>query len=48
MCKNGGWGDINCLLVAKIGLKIYSYSTFLFRIMYVAVVCGSIDNTLTH
>ena len=27
MCKYSGWGDSNCLSVAKIGLKIYSYST---------------------
>ena len=30
VCKYSGWGDSNCLSVAKIGLKIYSYSTILF------------------
>ena len=38
VCKYSGWGDSNCLSVAKIGLKIYSYSTILFCIMYGAVV----------
>ena len=30
VCKYSGWGDSNCLSVAKIGLKIYSYSTIFF------------------
>ena len=30
MCKYSGWGDSNFLSVAKIGLKIYSYSTIRF------------------
>ena len=30
MRKYSGLGDSNCLSVAKIGLKIYSYSTILF------------------
>ena len=30
VCKYSGWGDSYCLCVAKIGLKIYSYSTILF------------------
>ena len=38
MCKYSGWGDSNCLSVAEIGLKINSYSTILFCIMYGAVV----------
>ena len=38
MCKYSGWGDSNCLSVAKTGLNIYSYSTILFCIMYGAVV----------
>ena len=48
MCKYMGRGDSNCLSVAKIGLNIYSYSTFLFCIMYGAVVYGSIVNTLAQ
>ena len=27
VCKYSGWGDSNCLSVAYIRLKIYSYST---------------------
>ena len=38
VCKYSGWGDSNCLSVAKVGLNIYSYSTILFCIMYGAVV----------
>ena len=38
VCKYSGWGDSNCLSVAIIGLKIYSYSTIFFCIMYGAVV----------
>ena len=34
VCKYSGWGDSKCLSVAKIGLKIYSYYTILFCIMY--------------
>ena len=48
VCKYSGRGDSNCLSVAKIGIKIYSYSTILFCIMYGSVVYLSIVNTLAH
>ena len=40
LCVNivGGVTVIVCLSVAKVGLKIYSYSTILFCNMYGAVV----------
>ena len=38
VCKYSGWGDSNYLSVAKVGLKIYSYPTIHFCIMYGAVV----------
>ena len=33
VCKYSGWGDSNCLSVAKLWLKIFSYSTILFFIL---------------
>ena len=38
LCVNIAVGDSNCLPVAKIGLKIYSYSTIVFCIVDGAVV----------
>ena len=41
MCKKSGWGDSNCASVAKVELKIYSYSTVLFvsSMQHIAQAC---------
>ena len=48
MCKYSRLGDSNCLSVAKIGFKIYSYSTIRVCIMYGTVIYGCIVNTLAR